>query len=407
MTVEFRPSRLCGKVAAPPSKSVAHRALICGALTPGAEIKNVAYSQDILATLECLQELGATVEKRVDSVFVGGLNIKNAPDNAALNCRESGSTLRFLIPLCLVSGKRLILTGSERLLSRPLSAYKELCRQNGLDFAVSHSGVALRGPLCGGDFKLRGDISSQFITGLLLALPLAGGRSVLHVEGAFESRPYVDITVDIMHKFGIDVVCDRSGDRFEVVPGDYMLRGGGFTVEGDFSNAAYIEALSLLGGSVEVTGLPPAGETKQGDSVYRRYFAELSKGKREFDLSDCPDLAPIMFALAAYCNGGEFSGTSRLAAKESDRAAAMSLELQKFGADVHVYENSVKIASCGLHAPTAPLSSHNDHRVVMALSALCCVYGGVIEDAGAVDKSFPNYFEKLRSLNAEFTCHEA
>ena len=215
MTVNIKPSRARGRVCAPPSKSAAHRALICAALSGGAEVKNIEYSEDISATLDCLEALGATVKRQENSAFVGGLSPQNS-NECTLNCRESGSTLRFLIPLCMLSGKKINLTGAPRLFERNLQIYEDLAKKNNITFEKTDKGITVCGKLQSGEYDIAGNISSQFITGLLLALPLLSGDSVINITGAFESAPYVAMTVDTLKHFGILV--ERSGNSYRRSP---------------------------------------------------------------------------------------------------------------------------------------------------------------------------------------------
>lgn len=393
MTVRIFPSRGEGRVVAPPSKSMAHRALIVGSLSESSTVTNVAYSKDIEATLGCLQALGATVERREDTVRLGGLNMDRVPPNAALFCNESGSTLRFFVPLCWAAGVPVTLTGSERLFERPLTVYENIARQQGLTLTKHDDRVTLCGPLSSGAYTVAGDISSQFITGLLLTLPLLAGDSTVSVTGRFESASYVDLTLSALSAFGVTVT--RDGQRF-YIPGGQRPVSRTYRVEGDCSNAAFLEALNLLGGAVQVDGL--AADTLQGDRVYREIFDGLRTGMRVFDLSDCPDLAPVAFAMAAVSGGGVFTGTARLRIKESDRGIAMAQELDKFGVKVTVEENRVIVHEGILRRPAVPLWGHNDHRIVMALTLLCTKTGGIIEGAEAVNKSYPGFFETMTSL---------
>ena len=413
MRVTIHPSRAHGSVTAPPSKSVAHRALIAGAFSGGVLIDNVAYSVDIDATLSCLAALGARVEKGSNgpdgNVAIGGLTLAGIPDGATLDCRESGSTLRFLIPIAMLSGKTVHFTGSERLMQRPLGIYADLAARNGGVFALAGQTLTVCGGLSAGRYEIPGNISSQFITGLLFALSLAGAPSEILVTGAFESSSYTDITVRVLRDFGVSVQRD---DRRFLIPANSSPDGSfeglcricRYTVEGDCSNAAFLEALALLGGPLEIRGVPV--DTAQGDRVYYEMLHSLADGTcREFDLSDCPDLAPCLFAMAAYYGGAHFTGTARLAIKESDRARACAEELERFGVAVTVGENDVTIGGAtiadsgaanapapGLHAPTSVLSGHNDHRIVMAMALLCTVTGGTIDGAEAVAKSYPDFF---------------
>lgn len=401
MIVTLTPSKAKGSITAPPSKSVAHRALICGALTKQSKIKNIAMSKDIEATLSCLKTLGADVEfVGADQVLIGGLDFCNIPDNVTLDCLESGSTLRFLIPLALLCGKKITFKGTEKLISRSQSVYEKLAKEKGFVFEKTNNTITLCGKLSSGTYSVAGDVSSQFITGLIFALSQCKGESIIKLDSKLESASYVDITIGCMSDFGIDV--KREADSFVINGGKFQSRE--YTIEGDCSNAAFLDALSLVGGDVEVLGLNP--ETLQGDNVYKEFFAGLKSGKKEFDLTDCPDLAPIMFALSALFGGAKFYGTKRLAIKESDRAAAMSQELSKFGIKTVINENSVEILDGKLTPPTEMLSSHNDHRIVMALATLCTLTGGVISGAEAVTKSFPDYFEKIKTLGIGITQNE-
>lgn len=393
MNVQILPSVAAGSVSAPPSKSMAHRALLCGALSRGSEIANLAASQDIQATLSCLKALGAQIAETETGVQIGGLDPFCPPEGAVLNCNESGSTLRFLLPLCLLSGKALTLTGSPRLLSRPLSIYEDICREQNIFFSKDATGVTVCGKLKSGDYRVPGDISSQFITGLLYTLPLLPGDSRLEVTGAFESASYIDLTLSALGAFGIQIT---RQDNVFYIPGSQQYQAADYAVEGDMSNAAFLEGFNLLGGNVQVQGI--RNDTLQGDRVYLQMFRDLQQGKKDFDLSDCPDLAPVLFALAAYCGGARFTGTRRLKIKESDRAAAMAEELQKLGISCDIQENSVEIFPGTLCAPEVPLSGHNDHRIVMAMSLLLTKTGGIIEGAQAVSKSYPDFFDVIKNL---------
>ena len=398
MTVTITPSKARGRVAAPPSKSMAHRALICGALSGGATVTNVAFSKDIEATLACLQALGASVQIDGATVHIGGLSLSHIPENACLSCNESGSTLRFLLPLCMAAGVPVTLTGSARLLERPLSVYEDIARAQHICFDKQGDRITVCGRLTSGDYTVPGDISSQFITGLLFALPLLDGDSTLTVTEPFESASYIDLTLQCLSAFG--VVIRRNGNRF-TIRGNQTVAATPYVVEGDCSNAAFLEAFNVLGGAVQVEGLNP--DTLQGDRVYTDIFDGLKNGKRDVDLADCPDLAPIAFAMAAALGGATFTGTARLRIKESDRAAAMASELQKFGIAVTVEENAVIVHKGSPVKPLAPLCGHNDHRIVMALAVLATLTGGTIDGAEAVSKSYPDFFDVLPLLQIGLT----
>ena len=396
MDIKVSPSKAEGIITAPPSKSMAHRALIFGAFTEKSVITNIAFSKDIEATLNCLKSLGANIQVDGNTVTIGGLNLKNIPDNAVLDCFESGSTLRFLLPLCMSAGKQITLKGAERLFERPLKVYEEIAQNQGILFLKENNSVTVCGNLKSGDYSIPGNISSQFVTGLLIALSFIQGESHITVTGKFESKSYIDLTLKAMSDFGIEVY--RKENTFSLV-GDQIAKNTNYCVEGDCSNAAFLEAFNYLGGNVTVTGLDE--NTLQGDRVYTDIFKGLKNGKKEFDLSDCPDLAPVCFAVASVLGGGVFTGTRRLKIKESDRGAAMKTELKKFGIEVKVEENRVIIEKGILKAPKEVLCGHNDHRIVMALTLLCTLTGGTISDAQAVSKSYPLFFEKISNIGID------
>ncbi len=392
MVVNIKKSKACGIVAAPPSKSMAHRSLICAALSSGSVVHNIEYSNDILATLDCLMSLGASVTKNGKVVNLVGLN-PFLSNETVLDCRESGSTLRFLIPMCMLSGKKITITGSSRLFERNLSVYEEIAYGNNIVFEKSANSLTVCGRLKSGDYKIAGNISSQFISGMIFALPLLQGDSTLEIVGEYESEPYVDLTIKTLNDFGVKI---QKCDRIYKIKGGQKYLPKDITVEGDYSNAAFLEGFNLLGGNVTVTGL--CENSLQGDKFYKEMYEQLKNGQKLFDLSNFPDLAPVMFALSSVFGGAHFTGTRRLKIKESDRAAAMQQELKKFGIRVDVCDNDVTVYGDGLHTPRETLCGHNDHRIVMALSLLCTLTGGSINEAEAGAKSYPDYFEKIKSL---------
>ena len=397
MNVLIRPGAARGTVAAPPSKSQAHRLLICAALADGeSNVRGVDRSEDILATADCLAALGASLTWEGDDVRIRGCDPRKSGP-AVLRCRESGSTLRFMIPLCLLSGNPMRLEGSETLLSRPLSVYDDLCREQGLALRRENAGLLAEGCLAPGEYTVPGGISSQFITGLLFALPLLPADSRIQLIPPVESRSYLSLTLQALHDAGVDVSWADENTLF--IPGGAAYRPLDTEVEGDYSNAAFFEALNCTGGNVTVTGLRP--DSLQGDRVYRDFFPRLAAGNAGLDLADCPDLAPVLFAAAALGRGASFTGTRRLRFKESDRGAAMAQELAKFSVQLISEENRITVPAAALRAPSEPLDSHNDHRIAMALSLLCTRTGGEIRGAEAVRKSFPDYWDRLRSLGIE------
>ncbi len=393
MKAVFSPSFPFGEVFAPPSKSMAHRYLICGALSEQSRVSGLAMSEDIKATADCLKALGSRVDFENDTALVGGLCPK---EEAQLDCRESGSTLRFMLPLALLGGKEITLTGSPRLMERGAGLYEQMCSEHGLFFENKDGKITVKGPLKPGKYSIDGSLSSQYFSGMLFALSTLDGDSELKVKGKLQSRPYVNMTIKALADFGV---------KIERIPGGFFIPGGQkflsryAAVEGDWSNAAFLSALS---DKVIVKGLDE--HSLQGDKLYPQLFKNV--GSYQIDLSDTPDLAPVLFAVAALKDKGDFVGTRRLKIKESDRAEAMKNELLKFGVNTTIFDDRV-IVSGKLKTPSAELYGHNDHRIVMALSVLAARVGGVIDGAEAVSKSFPDFFDVIKKLNVKVNLTDA
>lgn len=393
MKVKILPSKTSGEVSAPPSKSFAHRYLIGSVLSRGkCVIKNIADSDDISATLSCIEQLGGSVTKDGNTVTVIPTNEKQI-ENAVFDCKESGSTLRFFIPVVLATGaKNCTFSGSGRLLARGIKEYEKLFENSDAIIKSDEKSIEVNGKLTSGNYEISGEVSSQYTTGMLFALSVLDGKSTLKITGNAESRAYVDMTIKVLKDFGADIT--ETEKNFFEINGKGRLSPGEFTVEGDWSNAAFLIALSRLLGTISVSGLNE--NSVQGDRFSSVAFDALDGGNAEIDLKDCPDLAPILFAYAAYKNGGKFINTRRLRVKESDRANVMAEELKKFGANVKVYENSVEIEKTQLKPPIMSLCGHNDHRIVMALSVLAAVLGAEIDGAEAVNKSYPDFFRVIK-----------
>ena len=401
MFVTIQPSKLKGTISAPTSKSMAHRYLI-GAAVSGQRcvLTGMDDSEDILATIDCLRALGATVTTDGTTVTVDPKGFMQV-EHPILHCRESGSTLRFFIPFCLCLGKTVTLRGSERLFQRPLDVYEDLCRDCGFTFHKDTHGLTLCGELKSGAYRLRGDVSSQFISGLLFALVWLGEDATLAITPPFESRPYVDLTLSALSAFG---ACVSFAEEHAIAVHTATLHGFSGGVEGDYSNAAFLSAFNCVGGAVRVENLHP--HSLQGDRVYADYFERLCGGCPTLDISDCPDLGPVLFAVAALKHGATFIGTDRLKDKESDRGAAMHAELQKLGGGLVVGDNTITVPPQTLRYGGVPLWGHNDHRIVMALSVVLSAIGGTLEGAEAVRKSYPHFFEDMTKLGATLEVSE-
>ena len=417
MTAYIRPGPPpSGVLAAPPSKSMAHRAVLCAALADGeSRLTGLAHSQDIDATLAAAAALGAQVEAGESWARIAGAAPLQAPA-APVDCCESGSTLRFLIPLAALTGRPVAFTGRGRLMQRPQSVYQELFASQGLRFEQEGDTLTVAGPLRPGCFSLAGDVSSQFISGLLFALPLLDGDSRLCLKPPVESRSYIEMTRAAQSRFG---VASAWLDEYTLaVPGGQAYRPRDMAIEGDWSQAAFPAVLGALAGDVTVTGLEPG--TLQGDAVILDILrrcggrAEAVPGGVRFqksalhgtkiDLADCPDLGPILMALGLLCEGETvIANAGRLRLKESDRIAAMEQELRKLGGQIESDGGTVTVRRSALHAPAGPLWGHNDHRVVMSLTVLAAAAGlpVQIDGAEAVAKSWPGFFAAVRQLGVE------
>ncbi len=375
--VILKQSELNGTVSAPPSKSAAHRALICSFLAGGGTVKPILNSKDMQATAGVIKAL-ENGEKMLD-------------------CIESGSTLRFMIPVAAAKGASVVFTGSGRLPERPIGEYLELLPQHGVS-CKSEGGLPLEisGRLSNGSYAVSGNVSSQYITGLLLALAALEGDSAVLLKTPLESRPYVDMTVKVMADFGVEIRETEFG---------WLIHGG---------QAAFFLAAGALGGNVTVTGLD--SNSAQGDKaildVLKAFGAETalngnSAECRKSELkgtvvnaSDIPDLVPIIAVLAAYAKGKTvISGAERLRYKESDRIESVVSNLRKMGADVEETADGMVIHG-GKALFGAVLDGYNDHRIVMAFSIAALFAKGetVISDANSINKSYPSFFEDYNRL---------
>ncbi len=398
MQVIIEKGRASGCVSAPPSKSMAHRLLISAAMSEGESvIRGISDCEDVSATLDCLAALGVTYQKEGSTVRLRGIDPRKADPKAPLHARESGSTLRFFVPIAWLSGKETRLSGAPSLMKRPMQLFSDLADEKSLLYQAEEDSIHVRGPLAAGSYTLPGNVSSQFISGLLFALPLTEGNSTISLIPPVESRSYLELTISALSAFGVQVFW--RDENTLAIPGGQTYSPRDLTVEGDYSGAAFLEALNLFGGDVSVKGLAP--DSLQGDRVYRQAFAALAKAPATCSIADCPDLGPILFAVAAAKHGGTFLGTRRLRIKESDRVSAMAEELAKLGVKAEIAEDSVKILPTALHAPTEPINGHNDHRIVMSMAVLLSLTGGRIEGAEAVRKSYPAFFSDLRQLGLE------
>lgn len=411
MRVTLEPQFLTqARVRIPSSKSVGHRLLIASALAKGTSaLKGIGRSADIEATMNALRAFGAGFEEKGDTILVHG--IAAFEDQArVIDCGESGSTLRFLIPLAALSEAETLFTGRGRLMARPQGVYEKIFAEQNLLFCHTAEGIRIKGPLKAGKYTVEGNISSQFISGLLFALPLLEADSEITVREPFESSAYVTLTQNALKAAGIRI--EQNGLTFRI-KGKQTYQAVNAAVDGDDSQAAFFAALALTHQMpVAVEGI--AHDSAQPDHVIFSLVSKAGADVRETeegyliepgriqplqaDLSQCPDLGPVLFALAAAAEGTSvFTGTMRLRIKESDRVAAMQEELTKLGCRMDIDGDTVYVHGMPEIEGGVELDSHNDHRIVMALAILSAraLNPVKIEGAEAINKSYPDFFRDL------------
>lgn len=406
MDLRITPSFLHGSVTVPPSKSVAHRMIIAAALADGvSRISNLSRSADILATINCMKSFGAGIELNGDTAVITG--IKSVPESAVADCCESGSTLRFLIPVACALGINAEFRGEGKLPQRPITPFLEEFPKHGIkfDFSKAESGSTLpcsvSGKLTAGRFEIDGGISSQFITGLMFALPLLDGDSEIIIKSRLESKPYIDITTGVLRDFGCEVT-EREG-RY-LIRGNSRLKPFSGSVEGDFSQSAFFYVANSLGSDIQITGLNE--RSYQGDKQIVEICRAFSENNTPFeiDCSDIPDLVPILSVLGCFCKGkSRIYNAARLRIKECDRLAAMEDCLNRIGGKVSSTEDSLMIEGVErLHG--GEVVCYNDHRIAMsmAVAATRCDSPLIIRGAECVRKSYPDFFDVYRTIGGDF-----
>ena len=385
MNIRITPGPLEGTITPPPSKSMAHRAILAAALAGGGTISNLAASQDIEATRRCIAALNAE-----------GLDLP------LLDCGESGSTLRVLIPLALALRGGGIFTGRGRLMERPQKPYFDIFDEKGIFYEQKGGTLTVRGELTSGEYRLPGNVSTQFVTGLLYALPLLDGDSEIVLTSRLEGWGYVDMTLNTLEKFGITT---EERDTGWIVPGRQVYQPCGLTVEADWSQAAFWYAAEFLGNSVQVSGMPKY--SRQGDSKFAWFNRRLAMPRNMgFSVADCPDLVPPLAAMAALRNGyATYMGNAaRLRLKESDRLATVAQTLNALGAQVEEGPDFLKITGKDGLAGGVTVDCCNDHRIAMmaAVAATRCREPVTLLGAECVSKSYPNFWDDYRMLGGKF-----
>lgn len=393
MDITILPGKFSGTVAAIPSKSMAHRLLICAAFADReSTLICPDTNQDIDATADCLCALGAQI-LRTDSLYTVG-PMGALPERAVLNCHESGSTLRFLLPIVGALGVTTIFRMEGRLPKRPLSPLWEEMERMGCRLQwIGEAELLVEGKLQPGNYHIDGSVSSQFITGLLLATSLLEGDSHIAITGKLESRPYVSMSQQVMAMFGVDT------KNFHIRGGQPFRSPGTVNVEGDWSNAAFWLAAAALGSDVEVTNLNQI--SAQGD----RAVADLLPKLTEYitiSAADIPDLVPILSVVAAANKGAVFTDIQRLRLKESDRVASTIAMLESLGGKAEATEDTLSVYGTGLTGGT--VDSCNDHRIAMAaaIASTVCKAPVTILGAECVKKSYPNFWKECNRLGGKY-----
>ena len=424
--LKIEPSVLRGEILIPPSKSLAHRYVISAGLSEGeSTLGNIDLSVDIKATMGCMKALGVSFREKEEenkrvTLSVEGKGSHLELEEGVLNCEESGSTLRFMIPLLLIQEEEAVLTGKGKLVERPLTVYYDLFSEKGIAYETGEGGklpLKLKGKLTPGIYRIPGNISSQFITGLLFALPLIDGDSEILVEGKFESKPYVDLTVDVLRNFGVHI--DEKGNGY-LISGNQAYQGGHYFVEGDFSQIAFFAVAGMIGKEpITCHGLNK--ESLQGDKAIIDIIKEMGGRIEEIedgytfyptktkgtviDVSLCPDLVPALGLLGALSEGEtRIINGERLRIKESNRLAAVAEELGTLGADIEETSDGLLIKGVG-GLGGGRVKSHNDHRIAMtlAMASLACDSDIYLEGYESVNKSYPGFWEDFNKLGGRWS----
>ena len=415
MNVTIKPHSFCGELSAPPSKSYMHRILICAALSDKCtEIKCSELSEDTRATLNALSSLGAEFEIKENSIFVTPVG-ENKTQIKEIDCKESGSTFRFMLPVAASLGGKALFFGSKRLSQRPILPLCECLEKHGVVFENGKGTLPceIDGKIKSGVYEIAGDVSSQFVSGLMMALGNIGGGEI-KITGQIKSAPYIEITAEVMKLFGVDV--NKSDSGYIIKSDGYKTTGEAF-VEGDLSNAAFHLAMGALGGEVKIFGLKE--NTAQGDGkiidILKEMGADVVREKDAvtikksalspimIDCEDIPDIVPILCVIASGVKGESvFYNIKRLREKESDRVESTCALIKGLGGNITADENTIKVNGTG-KLRGGIVDSFNDHRIAMSAAAasVICDEEVTIKDAQAVNKSYPDFFEKFALLGGE------
>ncbi|OCA98497.1 3-phosphoshikimate 1-carboxyvinyltransferase [Clostridium beijerinckii] len=425
--LKIYPGKLSGEVKIPPSKSMAHRAVICAALGDGvSKVTNIDYSDDIIATIEAMSSLGAKITKKEDYLEVYGINspenikANSVKEQRTIDCNESGSTLRFLVPIAALFDGVNRFVGRGNLGKRPLDTYYKIFDEQGIKYSYKDGILDLKteGKLKAGEFKMEGNISSQFITGLLFTLPLLDGDSKIVITTEMESKGYIDLTLRAIKDFGVEII-NNNYEEF-IIKGNQIYKSIDYRVEGDYSQAAFFFCADALSSNIVLNDLKL--DSLQGDKevidILQRMGLKLnnkdngligsaSLGLKStiIDGSQCPDIIPVVSLVAALSEGTtEIINAGRLRIKECDRLAAVTSELNKLGAKIIEKEEGVIIEGVKELKGNVEVWSHKDHRIAMtmAIASTMCKEPIILKDYECVSKSYPQFWDDFKNLGGVF-----
>ena len=408
----IKSDKLVGELSPPPSKSVLHRYIIASSLAKGvSKIENISFSEDIIATIEAMKKLGANIEQKDNYLLIDRSDtFKNLNENIEIDCNESGSTLRFLFPLSIVEENKVLFKGRGKLFKRPMTPYfKNFEKYKIKHLYIDENKILLEGKLKAGIYEIDGNISSQFITGLLFSLPLLDRESKIIINGKLESSDYIDISLDCLSKFGIKII-NNSYQEF-VIEGNQSYRAGNYRTEADYSQAAFFLVANAIGSKIKINDL--SENSLQGDKKIIDYISEIdnwnSKDTLVLDGSETPDIIPILSLKAAVSGKKiEIVNVERLRIKESDRLKATVEELSKLNFDLIEKKDSILINSrenfkVNKNEKVVSLSAHSDHRIAMMIAIAATCYDGeiLLDNLDCVKKSYPNFWEVFLSLGGK------
>jgi len=408
----IKADKLVGELSPPPSKSVLHRYIIASSLAKGvSKIENISFSEDIIATIEAMKKLGAKIEQKDNYLLIDGRDtFKNLNENIEIDCNESGSTLRFLFPLSIVEENKVLFKGRGKLFKRPMTPYFQNFEKYKIKhFYINENEILLEGKLKAGIYEVDGNISSQFITGLLFSLPLLDGESKIIINGKLESSNYIDISLDCLSKFGIKII-NNSYQEF-IIEGNQSYKAGNYRTEADYSQAAFFLVANAIGSNIKINDL--SENSLQGDKKIIDFISEIDKWSSNdtliLDGSETPDIIPILSLKAAVSGKKiEIVNVERLRIKESDRLKATVEELSKLNFDLIEKKDSILINSredfkANKNEKIVSLSAHSDHRIAMMIAIAATCYDGeiLLDNLDCVKKSYPNFWEVFLSLGGK------